>query len=263
MATVCEIRDALFAAAPAYMKMDWDNVGLLCGRADREVRRVLVALDPMLDTLEEASELGAELVVTHHPVIFEGVKAVTDETVTGRNLLFLIENGIAAINLHTNLDCAPGGVNDCLAELLGLQDVRVLNPAGTDEQGRPYGLLRAGTVPLAALPDFAAFVREKLGCPGLRWADGGRPVRLVAVGGGSCGSEMDDVLRAGCDTFVTADLKYNHFEEAKYRGLNLVDAGHFETENPVCGRIEAVLRAAFPGLEVLRSKNHRDETHFL
>jgi putative NIF3 family GTP cyclohydrolase 1 type 2 len=74
---------------------------------------------------------------------------------------------------------------------------------------------------------------------------------------------MDDVLRAGCDTFVTADLKYNHFEEAKYRGLNLVDAGHFETENPVCGRIEAVLRAAFPGLEVLRSKNHRDETHFL
>ena len=76
MATVREIRDALFAAAPAYMKMDWDNVGLLCGRADREVRRVLVALDPMLDTLEEASELGAELVVTHHPVIFEGVKAV-------------------------------------------------------------------------------------------------------------------------------------------------------------------------------------------
>ena len=93
---------------------------------------------------------------------------------------------------------------------------------------------------------FAAFVKSALSCPGLRFADAGKPVRRVAVGGGSCGSAIDDVLAAGCDTFVTADLKYNHFEEAKYRGLNLIDAGHFETENPVCAVLERILREALP-----------------
>ena len=254
MPTVGEIRDALFAAAPENLKYEWDNVGLLCGRSGGRVSRVLVALDPTPDALEEAKAVGAELVVTHHPLIFEPLKAVNDESLAGRSLLYLIENGIAAINLHTNLDRAPGGVNDCLAERLGLREVRVLEPEG---------LLRVGTVPETALRDFAAFVKERLGCPGLRYADAGRSVRRVAVGGGSCGSAIADVLADGCDTFVTADLKYSHFGEARFRGLNLIDAGHFETENPVCGRIEAVLRAAFPGLEVLRSKNHRDETHFL
>ena len=91
----------------------------------------------------------------------------------------------------------------------------------------------------------------------------GKPVRRVAVGGGSCGGAIDDVLAAGCDTLVTADLKYNHFEEAKYRGLNLIDAGHFETENPVCAVLERILREALPNLTVLRAKAHKDETQFL
>lgn len=263
MQTVGEIRNALLKAVPAEMKYDWDNVGLLCGRADRPVRRALVALDPTPDVLEEAKACGAELVVTHHPLIFEPVKNVNDESYTGRCLLFLIENGIAAVNLHTNLDCAPGGVNELLAQTLGLESVEVLEPRGTDERGRTWGLLRAGFTPFAALPDFAAQVKQKLGCPGLRFADAHRPVRHVAVGGGSCGSELDAVVRAGCDTFVTADLKYHQFEEAAYRGVNLIDAGHFETENPVCARLEQILRAAFPDLEVLRAKNHKDETQFL
>ena len=100
-------------------------------------------------------------------------------------------------------------------------------------------------------------------CPGLRFADAGRPVRRVAVGGGSCGGAIDEVLAAGCDTFVTADLKYNHFEEAKYRGLNLLDAGHFETENPVCAVLARILREALPELTVLRAQSHKDETQFL
>ena len=217
----------------------------------------------MMDVFEEAKALSCELVVTHHPLIFQSLKQVNDESYDGRNLLYLIENGIASLNLHTNLDCCPGGVNDVLAETLGLTEVSVLNPTGTDARGRPYGLIRTGMVREQRLAEFAAFVKSALSCPGLRFADAGKPVRRVAVGGGSCGGAIDDVLAAGCDTLVTADLKYNHFEEAKYRGLNLIDAGHFETENPVCAVLERILREALPELTVLRAKAHKDETQFL
>ena len=263
MPNIREIYNALFAFAPAYMKMDWDNVGLLCGRFDAEVTKVLVALDPMMDVFEEAKALGCELVVTHHPLIFGAVKQVNSESYDGRNLLYLIENGIAAMNLHTNLDCCPGGVNDVLAQKLGLLDVEILNPIGTDAQGRPYGLIRMGTIEAQNTAQFAAFVKRTLSCPGVRFADAGKKVHKVAVGGGSCGSEIDEVIAAGCDTLVTADLKYNHFEEAKYRGLNLIDAGHFETENPVCEVLERILHASFPELKVFRAQAHKDETQFL
>ena len=263
MPNIREIYNVLFAFAPAYMKMDWDNVGLLCGRFDREVTKVLVALDPMMDVFEEAKARSCELVVTHHPLIFGAVKQVNSDTYDGRNLLYLMENDIAAMNLHTNLDCCPGGVNDVLAETLGLRNVKILNPMGTDAQGRPYGLIRMGEVESQDVSTFAAFVKKALACPGVRFADAGKKVSNVAVGGGSCGSEIEDVIQAGCDTLVTADLKYNHFEEAKYRGLNLIDAGHFETEDPVCAVLERVLKNAFPELTVFRAKTHRDETQFL
>ena len=263
MPTIREIYDVLFDFAPAYMKMDWDNVGLLCGRFDTQVTKVLVALDPMLDVFEEAKALGCELVVTHHPLIFGAIKQVNDESYDGRNLLYLIENGIAAMNLHTNLDCCPGGVNDVLAGTLGLKDVEILNPVGTDAQSRPYGLIRMGEVQTQSVSQFAAFVKQTLSCPGVRFADAGKAVHKVAVGGGSCGSEIDKVISAGCDTLVTADLKYNHFEEAKYRGLNLIEAGHFETENPVCSVLERLLHEAFPDLAVYRAEKHHDETQFL
>ena len=175
-----------------------------------------------------------------------------------RNALFLIENVIAHINAHTNLDCAPGGVNDCLAAKLGLSGVRVLNPSGVDERGLEWGLLRCGTVEEQSLVSFLAFVRETLSCEGLRYVDGGKPVRKVAVGGGSCGCEMLEAVEAGCDTFVTSDLKYNHFWDAKDLGLNLIDAGHFYTENPVVAYLAEKLRTEFPEVEVKISETHRD-----
>ena len=200
--------------------------------------------------------------MTHHPLFFDPPRAINETTLAGRSVLELIEHGIAAVNLHTNLDCASGGVNDALAAKLELDNVRILDPAGVDDAGRPYGLLRAGEILQTDLASFAGFVKEKLGCPGLRFADAGKPVRFVAVGGGSCGSAIDEVLAAGCDTFVTADLKYHQFEEACWRGLNLIDAGHFETEDPVCEVLAVLLRERFPELRVLKSAVHRDETQF-
>lgn len=257
MTTVRDVYHVLFAAAPDYMKMDWDNVGLLCGRWEAPVSRILVALDPSPEAIQEAIGQDCQLLVTHHPLIFsapKGINAVNEDTIVGRSLLALIENHIAAINLHTNLDCAPGGVNDVLARKLGLRDVTVLNPTGTDEQGRPYGLIRMGTVDISTLPDFAVRVKQALGCAGVRFSDGNRPVRKVAVGGGSCGGAMDEVLAAGCDTFVTADLKYNQFLDAPELGLNLIDAGHFETEHPVCAHLCGILTSGVPEVTVIPSK---------
>ena len=146
MPYVKDIIAHLETLAPGSTAESWDNVGLLCGSGDLPVTKILVALDPFLAVCQEAAELGADLIVTHHPLIFSPLKSITDQTSTGRCIRTLIVNGIAAVNAHTNLDVAPGGVNDVLAQVLGLKDVQVLFPTGTNPSGNPLGLLRAGVV---------------------------------------------------------------------------------------------------------------------
>ena len=258
MTTVGDILKYIETLAPRSMKMDWDNVGLLCGSKATPVTKVLVALDPFEGVCREAAQWGAQLIVTHHPVIFQAPKAITDETSVGRSILQLCAHGISAINAHTNLDCAPGGVNDVLAKKLALVNVQVVDPNGTDENGNEWGLLRMGEVPEQPLDAFLNRVKTLLGCEGLRYVDGGKPVRKVAVGGGSCAGEMLDALRAGCDTFVTADVKYNQFWDARDLGINLIDAGHFATENPVVSVLAEKIAGAFPEIEVKISETHAD-----
>ncbi len=257
MATVKNILDYVQTLAPVYMKESWDNVGLNCGHSQREVRKLLVALDPFESVCREARDFGADLLVTHHALIWKP-GFITDADPQGRNTLYLIENGIAHINAHTNLDCAPGGVNDILAAVLCLEGIHVLNPRGTDAQGREYGLLRCGTVEEMPLEDFLVRVKAHLGCDGLRYADGGKPVRKVAVGGGSCGGGISEAFQAGCDTFVTSDLKYNQFWDARDLGMNLIDAGHFHTENPAVVFLAERIGEKFPEIEVKISESHRD-----
>ena len=252
MATVADILTFLETLAPASLKMDWDNVGLLCGSKSAEVTKVLVALDPFEAVCREAVEFGAQLIITHHPLIFQAPKAITDETSIGRCIIQLCRHGISAINAHTNLDQAPGGVNDVLAAKLGLENVQIVNPRDG------IGLMRCGEVAEQPLTNFLMTVKEQLGCEGLRYVDGRKPVHKVAVGGGSCAGGMMEVLDAGCDTFVTADVKYNQFWDAHDLGLNLIDAGHFQTENPVVSVLAQKIAAAFPEIEVKISETHTD-----
>ena len=257
MATVADILEFVETIAPPHMAMEWDNVGLLCGRKNKMVKKILVALDPFRNVIDQAIQMGADLIVTHHPLIFrDKMMAVNENTETGRCILTLIENGIAHINAHTNLDQAPGGVNDVLAQTLGLEHIEIINPVDN------YGLLRKGDIQEQSLDTFLATVKEKLHCKGLRYVSSGKPVRVVAVGGGSCADGMQEALAAGCDTFVTADIKYNQFRTAYELGLNLIDAGHFHTENPVMPIVAEKLRAAFPGVEVIFSENHDDQMNF-
>lgn len=251
MTTVNDILEFMETVAPMALKMPWDNAGLLCGSRTTSVTKILVALDPFEHVCDEAADWGAQLIVTHHPLIFDPQRSVVDDNSVGRSILKLCRNGISAINAHTNLDQAEGGVNDILAQTLGLENIETIFE--NNQQ-----LLRCGNVPEQDLNTFLAAVKEKLHCEGLRYCDAGKKVRKVAVGGGSCGSELKDALKAGCDTFVTADVKYNHFWDAHDYGLNIIDAGHFCTENPVCAYLAEKITAAFPNVEVKISETHAD-----
>lgn len=265
MATVREIYQYLDGLAPFSLQMDFDNAGFLVGRGDRQVTRLLVSLDITEEVVAEAAELGCQLIVSHHPVIFFPAKSITDADPTGRTLLALAERQIAAVCAHTNLDAVHGGVNDALAQKLGLVQIEQLKQDGVDASGRPYGIGRVGNtagVPMYA-PAFAAFVKEVLGANGVRYVDARRPVRRVAVGGGACADMLKDALAMGCDTFVTADVKYNGFLDAKALVVNLIDAGHYPTEQVVVPVLAKWLESGFPKVEVLTTQRHKEVFSYL
>ena len=236
-----EIFERLCSFAPLDLQMDFDNSGFLIGRGDRSVQSVLLALDITIPVIQEAEELGAQLIISHHPVIFRALKELKPDG-PGEKALLLAEKGIAAICLHTNLDIAEGGVNDVLIRLLGAEPEQALDAEGCG---------RIGVLPdEMPLPVFLARCKERLQANGLRYVDGHRPVHRIAVMGGSGGDALSDAIQNGCDTFVTADVKYHSFLEASERGLNLIDADHFCTENPVILDLAARLQQVFPSAKL-------------
>ncbi|MBS5046382.1 MAG: Nif3-like dinuclear metal center hexameric protein [Firmicutes bacterium] len=257
MAAVREIEQFLYTWAPRELAAGWDNVGLLVGDPDREVTRILVALDVTRAVADEAARLGAELIVAHHPVMNvrwheQQMQTLRDDTRLGGLLTALVRGNLSAICMHTNLDAAEGGVNDCLARKLGLQDAE---PFNEEKIGR------IGTISCEKpLEEFLQDVVKLLGCRGLRYHSGERPVRRVAVGGGACGEYIQRVIDLCCDTFVTSDLGYHDFLDTQ--GLNLIDAGHFPTENVVCEELVRRLSEAFPTIQITKSAVHHDAVQF-
>ena len=251
MASVKEIEAKLYDWAPRELAESWDNVGLLVGSGEREVKKILVALDITETVAQEALDTGSGLIVAHHPVMnctWHKVQNVLDDNAQGRILTKLLKNDVAAICMHTNLDAAEGGVNDCLAEKLGICDTISLN----EEK-----IGRVGTLSCEkGLEEFLSDVVKSLNCGGLRYRDGGKRVYRVAVGGGACGDFIPQAIAHGCDTFVTSDLSYHEFLDTQ--GLNLIDAGHFPTENVVCEAIKAYLDRHFPDTETVISTLHGD-----
>lgn len=252
MIAVRDVEKKLFDWAPLELAVSWDNVGHLVGEPEAEVKKVLVALDITEAVVQEAIDCGADLIVAHHPVMnckWHEVQRIRSDDAQGRILINMIRNGISAICMHTNLDAAEGGVNDVLAEKLGLTGIELLN----EEKIGRVGTLKC-ELPLV---EFTRFVVESLRCNGLRYIDAGKPVHRVAVGGGACSGYIGQAIALGCDTFVTSDLKYNDFLDTK--GINLIDAGHFPTENVVCPVVVEYLQKAFPELTVVYSTAHHCE----
>lgn len=261
MATVNNIFAFFEEQVPTSMKMDHDNPGFLAGDGDSTVTKVLLALDITAAVIEEAAAWGAQLILSHHPMFFE-TSNVSTQTLTGKRLVALLGQGISAICLHTNLDSVPGGVNDALMGALGARTEGVLSPAGTTADGKVYGLGRYGTVEEQTLEDFLPRCRAALNANGLRYVSGGKPVQHIAVCGGSGGSLLPDAAKLGCDTLVTGDVKHNMFLDARELGINLIDAGHFSTENVVIPVLEQMLHNAFPAIETRISQVHHQPEQF-
>lgn len=242
MVCVNDVLNYLWTMAPEAGKESWDNVGHLVGRSNQDVSKILTALDITLPVIQEARELGAQLIVSHHPVIWDTHKFVTDRVIQQERVLQLIECGLSAICMHTNLDEAEDGVDDTLVEMLGLHAEEHL------AEGK-IGHIATLDTPMS-LQSFMKLVQNKLQANGLRFHDSGRLVQRIATGCGSCGEYLKDAVDAGCDTFLTGDIKYNVFLDAQDQGINLIDAGHFATENPIVKKLAGKLQREFPQIEV-------------
>lgn len=224
---------------PPHLAEEWDRVGLITGHPDSEIDKVLVAVDPVAKVLEQAIEVGAQLIVTHHPLYLRGTSFVAATDPKGCLIHRLIENGIALFNAHTNADSAEGGVADCLAAAVGLENTRPLLPLSEHT-----GSGRIGNLP-AALPlkDFAQQVAQALpDCPAgiLVGGDLEAKVKTIAVSGGSGDSFLGDARRAGADVYICADLRHHPASEHLEAGKPyLICATHWASEwpwVPACAR---------------------------
>lgn len=240
--------------APTSLKMDFDNVGFLVGDPSERVDRCVVALDITDDVIDEAIALGAQLIVSHHPIIFEPLKNLLNTDPVGKKLIKLAKNNIAAICLHTNLDIAQGGVNDALISTLACKPIAVLCADGCGRIGEYENEI--------AFSDFLPLCKNALNSNGLRYHDAGHPVKRLAVMGGSGGSEIETAKDLGCDTYVTSDIKYDQFLTAKDLGINLIDGDHFCTENVIVPVLCDKLSDRFPEVEFAVSKAHCQTAKF-
>lgn len=222
---VADIIKIMEEIAPPAMAEDWDNVGLMLGRRCKAVKKLILALDITGEVVQQAIAQKADMIITHHPLIFRGLKRVTDSKWQQELLLTLAEKGIAVYSAHTNLDCVSSGVNDVLAKKLHLDSVDVLD--------NDNGLGRIGIIPACPLQEFAAMVKKVLRADYVAVGDAGKPVHKVAVCGGAGSDLISLALLCGADTLVTGDIKYHEAQKAVFSGLNVIDAGHQPTELPV------------------------------
>lgn len=261
MPKVKEIVNYFENLVPPEMKMDFDNVGLLAGSLETKVETALVALDITDEVIDEAIDCGAQIIFSHHPIFFE-LKQVNDSTLAGKKVVKLLSNGISAYCQHTNLDAVSGGVNDELAAKLSVSvEGNLENYKTTCCQS--YGMGRYGSLDSPIdLSEFLIFVKSSLGTSGIRYYDSGRKVHKVALCGGAGGDYYKKAFDLGCDTLVTADVKYHQFLEAKELGINVIDADHFCTENVVVPVLVDMLKKGFPNINVLISQKHAQTVSF-
>ena len=240
--TVKELYLKLTEKMPEELREEWDNDGIMCSPDDSaEVRRVLVCLDVTEEIVDYAIESGFDLIVSHHPLIFKPLASVSLDNHIGRKVIKLLANGVSVFSFHTRADKAKGGVNDLLSDILGLTDVRSF---GEGEMGR------IGAIDELSLEDFAYRLKELLSADSVKYADGYNVVRRVAVLGGDGKDFVKAAFLAGADTYVSGRISYNLMEEAAEMGINLVEAGHYFTEQPVCSFFYNLIKAAAPTLEV-------------
>lgn len=256
------VMDALESIAPKRLAEDWDNPGLLVGAFNQDIHKILVCLDVSDGVVEQAIVAGANMIVAHHPLIFKGLKKIRTDLPLGARLQQLLKHDIAVAAAHTNLDIAVGGVNDVLAQAIGLEKLSTFVITSQQEDGTVESLGRMGSLPAPmTAADFARQVRDALPAEHVRLVDAGaRPVRKVALCSGSGAEFIQKAAFMGADVYVTGDVKYHEAQTAVELGMHVIDAGHFATEFPVVEVLRDRLAAELAEyhLEVLADKSSRD-----
>ena len=248
-----EITELFNGFAPEYLAESWDNPGLLVGEEKAEIKKILVALDATDEVVDEAVKIGADLIVTHHPMIFGSLKKINDTTNLGKKIIKLIRNNICVFAMHTNLDIAFGGVNDELAKILGLKNIGVLAESCM-QNDMPNGLGRYGDIEETTLEKFAKKVKEKLSLDGIRIVgENNRKIKRVGLCTGSGMEFMTDAVNLNCDVYITSDIKYHESQSAIENGIALIDATHYGSENIIVPVIKKFLNENAPSVEVVES----------
>ncbi len=255
MIRLSKIIEELEYIAPKELKEPWDNVGLMVGDETQKIERVFICLDLTTKNIEHAIDFGADLIVTHHPLIFKPLYSVTENDPISGIVRSAIKNDISVYSMHTNFDKADGGMNDLLAHKLGLEHVRKFSEDEcVDALGNSFsGIGRVGTLDFPMeMEDFVQHVKSALGCRAIKYiGDLSETIQTVALCSGSGGGEgIYSAYHSGADVYVTADLKHEDAKTAQELGLNMIDAGHFETENIICEFLAHLFESRFPDLIV-------------
>lgn len=242
-----KIIDFMDEIAPREGATEYDNVGLLAGRRNREVTKILTALDCTIDTVREAAQIGAELIVCHHPVMFDGIKKITDETKEGEMLLFAIENNIALFAAHTNLDFAAGGLNDYFLQKLGFK------PSGTilENEGRIFDCNITGT-------DLCKKIKKAFDIDVLRVnLDMKRKILKGAVCTGS-GKSLADAAAEKADVYITGDMGHHDILNLIGLGCGYIEISHYDSEKIVMELLKEQLGKKFPHTQVFVSEANKN-----
>lgn len=254
MVKVSEIISKIEEFAPHEIAYDWDNTGFITGDKNKDVKKVFITLDVVKETVEEAIKYGADMIISHHPIMFRGIKTVDYNSQQGYILKELIKNDIALYAAHTSMDCASGGINDVLAQKLGIFDTEVIEKSNMYKE---CGLGRIGKLKnKTTLKEYAGFVKQELSTPFVRvCGDCNKKIETVGVGGGACDDLIEKAREMGADLFVTADMKYHTALDSVESGICVIDAGHYPTEVFVCD----IFKNLFSDIDVeIEVSKHKD-----
>ena len=230
-----EMMERLERLAPLSMACDWDNPGLLAGRSDKEVKTVFLAVDATDEVIDQAEAAGADLLLTHHPLIFKAIRKINDGDFIGRRLLRLIQKDISYYAMHTNFDAAPGCMGDLAGDRLGLSRSGVLEPMGESGDGVPYGIGVYGELPSpCTLRELAEQVKRAFSLPAVTVygdVDSERKLCRAAICPGAGGGTVQEALRCGAQVYITGDISHHTGIDAVAGGMAVIDAGHYGIEH--------------------------------
>ena len=237
--TVNELSKYMNEKIPRELSCSWDNDGLMCcPNPDREVKKALFTMDVTPEAINHAIEGGYDVIISHHPLIFRGVKTLSGDFGIPARLIKLIKNDVAVMSYHTRFDAVDGGVNDALADVFELTDVEKIECEGIE-------LMRVGYIPEELdIEHFVEVVRAKLGCEHLNYASNSGKVHKLALVGGGGGSYIREAAASGADTYLSGEIGYHNLTDCKDYRINLVEAGHYFTERIALYNLSELVKEA-------------------